>query len=200
MATDNKKQVVSPLHKVVDADRWDAEGLLGRLIIFIHAAFLDAGFVPLPLPLPQGRRNKRFPVLREAGRTAAALSLLQYTAPQLFRRQEDAERARGGMDATSRALRRDAKLAALWRRISNDLCRLALVDLCHLNGVVLEPSFMSLPCDVEAAILARLADGKDLERVECTCVAWSPSATASSGSPSTMAFRTRPSSSATRRR
>ncbi|KAK3135776.1 hypothetical protein QOZ80_5BG0423310 [Eleusine coracana subsp. coracana] len=189
MATDNKKQVVSPLHKVVDADRWDAEGLLGRLIIFIHAAFLDAGFVPLPLPLPQGRRNKRFPVLREAVRWPARGVVLGCS-----------ERARGGMDATSRALRRDAKLAALWRRISNDLCRLALVDLCHLNGVVLEPSFMSLPCDVEAAILARLADGKDLERVECTCVAWSPSATASSGSPSTMAFRTRPSSSATRRR
>ncbi|CAN6311613.1 unnamed protein product [Urochloa humidicola] len=36
----------SPLHKVTDDARWDAEDLFGRLCILAHAAFLYAGFHP----------------------------------------------------------------------------------------------------------------------------------------------------------
>ncbi|KAF8765845.1 hypothetical protein HU200_008359 [Digitaria exilis] len=70
--------MVSPLHSAITADRWDAEGLLGRLIVLVHAAFLDAGFVPLPRH-PWWSRST---VPRQAGETASALSL-RYAAPQL---------------------------------------------------------------------------------------------------------------------
>ncbi|TVU19037.1 hypothetical protein EJB05_35164, partial [Eragrostis curvula] len=66
----------------IDTGRWDAEHPLGRLFILDHAAFVDAGFVPLPLP----SRRKRRPIPREAGRTASALSL-RYTAPELLRQR-----------------------------------------------------------------------------------------------------------------
>ncbi|CAO2174456.1 unnamed protein product [Urochloa humidicola] len=36
----------SPLHKVTDDARWDAEDLFGRLCIVAHAAFIYAGFHP----------------------------------------------------------------------------------------------------------------------------------------------------------
>ncbi|TVU19041.1 hypothetical protein EJB05_35168, partial [Eragrostis curvula] len=197
---------VSPLHKVIDAGLWDAEHPLGRLFILVHAAFLDAGFVPLPHP-----SGKRRPIPREAGQTASALSL-RYTVPELLCRRRGAQatvvlrqqvygrkivlyvqrgNARpvasswvvvadalaavallsGGLDATARALRRDARLAALWRGLRDALCRRALVDLCRGNGVAMEPTFASLPGDVTAAILARLADGADLARVAGTCAA-----------------------------
>uniref|UniRef100_A0A453SSV5 Uncharacterized protein n=2 Tax=Aegilops tauschii subsp. strangulata TaxID=200361 RepID=A0A453SSV5_AEGTS len=73
---------ISPLHRVVDARRWDAEPLLGRLVIVVHAAFLEAGFIvrrrgdPLPCRLPT-----------EAGAMASTLSL-EYTAPQLLPRHD----------------------------------------------------------------------------------------------------------------
>ena len=74
-----------------------------------------------------------------------------------------------GLDGTARALRRDARLAGLWRRLSDDLCRGALVDMCRRSGVALEPTFMSLPGDAKAAVLARLASGADLASVERVC-------------------------------
>ncbi|RLN29313.1 hypothetical protein C2845_PM05G23230 [Panicum miliaceum] len=198
--------MVSPLHRVVDGRRWDAERLLGRLIVVVHAAYLDAGFVPL------GAHGSRFPrpgstVPKQAGRTASALSL-RYGAPQLLLHWQDSEAAAvlrmlahgrrhlvlyvkcdpwpvercvlvdalaaaplltGGLDGTARALRRDARLAGLWRRLSEDLCRGALVDMCCRNGVALEPSFMSLPGDAKAAVLARLASAADLASVERVC-------------------------------
>ncbi|TVU19036.1 hypothetical protein EJB05_35163, partial [Eragrostis curvula] len=193
---------VSPLHKVIEAGRWDEERPLGRLFLVVHAAFLDAGFAPLPHPA-----GKRGPIPKEAGRTASALSL-RYTAPELLRRRHaqasvvlrqqvygrkiifyvqrgdgrpvasswvavDALAAgallSGGLDATALALRRDATLMALWRGLRDALCRRAHVDLCRGNGVALEPTFVSLPGDVVLAILARVAEGVDLVRVERTC-------------------------------
>ncbi|OEL23282.1 hypothetical protein BAE44_0015699 [Dichanthelium oligosanthes] len=62
--------MVSPLHRAIDAGRWGAERVLGRLIIVVHAAFLDAGFVPV-----RHRSRRPGPVPRQAGRTASALSL-----------------------------------------------------------------------------------------------------------------------------
>ncbi|CAL4932728.1 unnamed protein product [Urochloa decumbens] len=40
----------SPLHRVTDGARWDAEDLFGRLCIVAHAAFLYAGFHPSAAP------------------------------------------------------------------------------------------------------------------------------------------------------
>ncbi|CAN6175232.1 unnamed protein product [Urochloa humidicola] len=40
----------SPLRKVTDATRWDAEDIFGRLCILAHAAFLYAGFHPIAAP------------------------------------------------------------------------------------------------------------------------------------------------------
>ncbi|XBI02777.1 hypothetical protein VPH35_131284 [Triticum aestivum] len=72
----------SPLHRVVDARRWDAEPLLGRLVIVVHAAFLEAGFIVR-------RRGDLSPcrLPTEAGATASSLSL-KYTASQLLPRHD----------------------------------------------------------------------------------------------------------------
>uniref|UniRef100_A0A0E0M580 F-box domain-containing protein n=1 Tax=Oryza punctata TaxID=4537 RepID=A0A0E0M580_ORYPU len=187
----------SPLHRITGAAVWDAEPLLGRLIILAHAAFLDAGFVPTGAAADDAQSSVRLP--RQVGTTASALSL-RYTAPQLLHRQDAAAATvalrvcahgrhvvfywicldalaaaallAGGLDDTARALVRDARLAALWSALTDRLCRRVLVDLCVKNGVLLEPEyeFMSLSDDVKVAILARLARGEDLARVECTCV------------------------------
>ncbi|CAN6347126.1 unnamed protein product [Urochloa humidicola] len=193
--------MVSPLHRAIDSVRWDAERLLGRLIVVVHAAFLDAGFDPLPHD-PHCRRSSTVP--KQVGRTSSSLSL-RYAAPQLLHRH-DAEAAvlrilahgrrrlilyvhcdrlpvercvvvdalaaapllSGGLDATAPALRRDAA-AALWRRLTDGLCRRALVDICRRNGVALEPTFLSLPGDAMAAVLARIPSGADLARAELVC-------------------------------
>ncbi|KAK3138978.1 hypothetical protein QOZ80_5AG0376070 [Eleusine coracana subsp. coracana] len=155
MAADRK--VVSPLHKVIDAVRWDAEGLLGRLIIFIHAVFLDGGFVPLPLD-PSRKRGPQPQVSREAGRTASSLSL---------RPVRDVALGAGG-----RARRRAAPVGRARRHVvSEGLCRRALVHLCREWHVPLEPTFASLPDDAKGAILARLKDDGDLAIVQRTCTA-----------------------------
>ncbi|KAG2628041.1 hypothetical protein PVAP13_3KG230100 [Panicum virgatum] len=198
--------MISPLHTgpAIDGRRWDAERLLGRLIVVVHAAFLDAGFVPLGAQGSRSRRPGGGTVPKQAGRTASALSL-RYGAPQLLHHREAAAVLRmlahgrrhlvlyaecdpwpvercvlvdalaaapllaGGLDGTARALRRDARLAGLWRRLSDDLCRGVLADMCRRRGVALEPSFMSLPGDARAAVLARLASGADLASVERVC-------------------------------
>ncbi|CAN6355441.1 unnamed protein product [Urochloa humidicola] len=196
--------MVSPLHRAIDAVRWDRERLLGRLIVLVHAAFLDAGFVPLPHD-PRARRPCSVP--KQAGRTSSTLSL-RYGVPQLLHRHDPKAAAlrilahvrrhlilcvrcdpwpvercvvvdtlaaapllAGGLDATARALRRDRSAAALWRRLSDDLCRRALVDICRQSGVALEPAFASLPDDAMTAVLARLASGADLARAELVCAA-----------------------------
>lgn len=200
-----KRAVVSPLHRVIDAGRWDAEPHVGRLIILIHAAFVDAGFVPLPV-IPGGDGQ----VPREIGPAASSLSR-RYTAPQLQDHPDAvidlrlrphrlrihlsvargtnnprlllADRNRfavddavaaalllpGDLDAAARALRRDPRVAALWCGLTGDLCRPALEELCSLHGVALEPTLLSLPTEVLAAVLARLVDGRDLARAELTC-------------------------------
>ncbi|VAI54125.1 unnamed protein product [Triticum turgidum subsp. durum] len=201
--------LVSPLHGVVDARRWNTERLLGRLVIMVHAAFLDAGFM-----VP--RRNRRDRDLSstcrlptEVGATASILSL-EYTAPQLLPRHDMdtavlrvctngrhvifylqissvrvsphlvcldalsvAPLLSGHLNGTARRLLRNdgSPTAALWRTVSDGFSRRIFSDLCLVHGVVpgRAPTFMSLPSDIMAAILERLADGKDLLRVESTC-------------------------------
>ncbi|KAM3296348.1 hypothetical protein ACQJBY_038598 [Aegilops geniculata] len=202
---------VSPLHGVVDARRWDAERILGRLVIVVHAAFLDAGFI---VSLPH-RRDRDLSstcwLPTELGETASTLSLgLEYTAPQLLPRHDMdgaalsvctdgrhvifylqacsvrtgmyrvcldalsvAPLLSGDLDGTARRLLGNggSPTAALWRKVSDGFSRRIFSDLCREHGVMpgRVPTFMSLPSDIMAAILERLADGKDLLRVESTC-------------------------------
>ncbi|KAI5017802.1 hypothetical protein ZWY2020_042690 [Hordeum vulgare] len=202
----------SPLHGVVDARRWNAERILGRLVIVVHAAFLDAGFI---VPRRDRRDDRdlsstcRLPT--EAGATASALSL-EYTAPQLLPRHDMSAAAlrvctdgrhvifylqlqvcsaristywacldalsiapllSGDLNGTTRRLLRNdgSPTAALWRKVGDGFSRRIFSDLCREHGVVpgRAPTLMSLPGDAMAAILERLADGKDLLRVESTC-------------------------------
>ncbi|KAF7077549.1 hypothetical protein CFC21_082085 [Triticum aestivum] len=201
--------MVSPLHGVVDARRWNAERRLGRLVIVVHAAFLEAGF-----SVPRRHRRDRdlsytCRLPTEVGATASTLSL-EYTAPQLLPRHDMGVAAlrvctngrhvifylqissvrisphmmcldalsvapllSGHLNGTARRLlRNDASpTAALWRTVSDGFSRRIFSDLCLVHGVVpgRAPTFMSLPSDMMAAILERLADGKDLLRVESTC-------------------------------
>ncbi|KAF7093883.1 hypothetical protein CFC21_096263 [Triticum aestivum] len=158
---------MSPLHRVIDAARWDKERLLGRLIILVHAAFLDAGFVfHADSVLKSGR------VPRRAGRTASTLSLVfaQDPRPGTHWVCVDARAAApllsGGLDDTARALTDDdgdSPVAALWRELTEKLCRSTLVAVCPGN------TLLSLPVDVMLDILARLTDGVDLFRVASTC-------------------------------
>uniref|UniRef100_A0A0D9XHK1 F-box domain-containing protein n=1 Tax=Leersia perrieri TaxID=77586 RepID=A0A0D9XHK1_9ORYZ len=71
-----------PLHIAIDAVRWDAEPLLGRLVAIAHATFLDAGFVPCTNRKPASRTRHHLP--EHVGPAASSLSL-RYTIPELLR-------------------------------------------------------------------------------------------------------------------
>ncbi|CAN6283649.1 unnamed protein product [Urochloa humidicola] len=72
----------SPLHKVINTQQWDAQDFLGRLIVVVHAAFIEAGFVlasSKAQPLPWITRLVAAP---------AKSPSLRYTIPeQLLRRR-----------------------------------------------------------------------------------------------------------------
>ncbi|KAE8781336.1 hypothetical protein D1007_45372 [Hordeum vulgare] len=186
---------MSPLHRVIDAARWDAERLLGRLIILVHAAFLNVGFV---LHADSVGKSGRVP--RRAGRTASTLSLV-YAAPRrrdaavplhmrahdmhivfyvCVPRAPDSPKTRGqerivrravapllsrGLGDTARALTDDGAcgVAALWRELTEKLCRSTLVAVCPGKDALL-----SLSVDVLLDILARL-NGLDILMLSSTC-------------------------------
>ncbi|KAJ1284305.1 hypothetical protein BS78_03G194300 [Paspalum vaginatum] len=185
------------LQKFLQADQWMAEGIIGRLAMVMHAAFLFAGFQPYGAQPPRGHH-----LLKRAGEEAGSLCLSRrYTAPQLARREgADAvvlmvcARGRdvallmfptaGRGDSRSAYLERlDAgTVAPLLSRalgdtepwgsriccaLANGACWRFLAELCGRNGVPL-PGFMSLPDDIKVEVLKRLT-GKDLARVELTC-------------------------------
>ncbi|KAF7085526.1 hypothetical protein CFC21_088940 [Triticum aestivum] len=77
--------LVSPLYGVVEASQWDAERLLGRLVIVVHAAFLESGFIVARRHSGDPSSTCRLPT--EVGATASTLSL-EYTAPQLLPRHD----------------------------------------------------------------------------------------------------------------
>ncbi|KAF0905715.1 hypothetical protein E2562_008793 [Oryza meyeriana var. granulata] len=178
---------ISPLHRVIGAARWEGERLLGCLVILAHTAFLDAGFVPAGNH--DDENSIRLP--SKVGRTASSLPL-RYAVPQLLHRPDAAAvqlrlLVHGRnlvfyVSITRTSMFRDPWLDTYWicldalaaaallsGGLDDRLCRRVLVDLCARNGVTLEPTFISLPGDVKAAILARLAGDEDLARVECTC-------------------------------
>ncbi|CAN6282348.1 unnamed protein product [Urochloa humidicola] len=76
----------------------------------------------------------------------------------------------GDLDAAARALAGDGDAlgARLWNALANGLARRLFLDICAANAALLPPRFTSLPDDLQAAILGRLA-GVDLAMVECTC-------------------------------
>ncbi|KQK12681.2 hypothetical protein BRADI_1g05325v3, partial [Brachypodium distachyon] len=185
----------SPLHRVIDAGRWDAERLLGRLFVFLHAVLLDSGFTPAPEDPTTGSSSSRLPA--QVGATASTLPL-SYLAPPLLAAvalKADCARGRdvvlhvhagadskrllwarvdavaaaallaGGLDYTARALRTASPVAALWRELADGLRFRVLAELCA-GGVT---TLMSLPGDAKAEILARLDSGKDLARAAAAC-------------------------------
>uniref|UniRef100_A0A0D9XHK0 F-box domain-containing protein n=1 Tax=Leersia perrieri TaxID=77586 RepID=A0A0D9XHK0_9ORYZ len=79
-----------PLHDAIDAGDWDAEPLLGRLVVLAHAAFLHAGLVPSATGgggaggARPGSRHHHLP--EHLGAVASSLSL-RYTIPELLPRK-----------------------------------------------------------------------------------------------------------------
>ncbi|CAL9037443.1 unnamed protein product [Musa banksii] len=65
------------LKRVIEAEKGEAEGLLGRLVITFHAAFLESGFV---VSGGGGGRGSRFP---GGCPSKAATFSVQYTLPEL---------------------------------------------------------------------------------------------------------------------
>ncbi|RLN24473.1 hypothetical protein C2845_PM07G15710 [Panicum miliaceum] len=184
------------LEKFVDADQWEAEGIVGRLGIVVHAAFLFVGFQPYGARPPPGHL-----LLRRSGQAGSLCLSRWYTAPQLARREgADAAallvRARGSdvallMFLTASGDWRGAYLERLDAATVTPLLSRALADaepwasrvcwalaggacwglfaeLCRRNGLALT-GFMSLTDDIKVEILKRLASADDLARVEHTC-------------------------------
>ncbi|KAI4976904.1 hypothetical protein ZWY2020_050511 [Hordeum vulgare] len=164
---------ISPLHRVIDAARWDAERLLGRLIILVHAAFLDAVFV-----VHADRVGKSGRVPTRAGATASTRQHLRRTEPLRGRpsqrvpavqerivRRAVAPLLSRGLGDTARALTDDGAcgVAALWRELTEKLCRSTLVAVCPGKDALL-----SLSVDVLLDILARL-NGLDILMLSSTC-------------------------------
>ncbi|XP_044443799.1 uncharacterized protein [Triticum aestivum] len=187
----------SPLHRVIDARRWDAERLLGRLIVVVHAAFLDAGFAPHAHGVPKHRR-----VPRRVGATASTLPLV-YAAPRLPDAAVALRMRTHGMrivfyvcvprlalpdpgpgvhwacvDALAAAPLMSGGLDGTARALAGvgacglpALWRELAEKLCRgaLVDLCRENAFVSLPGDVTLAVLARLADVLDLLGVASTC-------------------------------
>uniref|UniRef100_N1QSV8 F-box domain-containing protein n=1 Tax=Aegilops tauschii TaxID=37682 RepID=N1QSV8_AEGTA len=188
---------ISPLHRVIDAGRWEAESLLGRLIVIVHAAVLDTGFVSHPHAVPP--KSGRVP--RRVGATASTLSL-GYAAPGLryavvlrisaqwmrivfyVRVRSDQGRGpglhwvcvdarvaapllSGGLDDTARAL---TSHGACGRGLAA-LWRELTGKLCRgaLVDLCRANAFVLLPGDIMLEILGRLVDGLDLLRVADLC-------------------------------
>ncbi|KAF8669307.1 hypothetical protein HU200_051645 [Digitaria exilis] len=180
--------MASLLKKFVDPNQWEAEDIVGRLGMLLHAAFLFAGFQPYGACPPSEH------LLKQSDKAGRWLCLSRrYTAPELTRRKRaDGVAltyvallifliANGDMEniyneildvaAISPRLSRSFEAAEPWgsrvcRTLGNRVCWGLLDELCRKNGLPLT-SFMSLPDDLKIAILKRLTDGKDLARVEC---------------------------------
>ncbi|KQJ86294.1 hypothetical protein BRADI_4g04508v3, partial [Brachypodium distachyon] len=190
------EKMKSPLHRVIDARRWDGELLLGRLFLVFHAAFPRRRLPPRPrrrsgfrLSPKAGRRHSLDPLpplpraadprgRRPQGlRARAARGLLRLRRRRRRRQVLLGVRGRARRRPAplprprrhrARALRSDALVASLWHELSYRLCPRVLAELC--GGVVPGgTSFVSLPGDAKAAILARLDKGKDLARASATC-------------------------------
>ncbi|CAN6298659.1 unnamed protein product [Urochloa humidicola] len=192
-----------PLAEFMDADRWDAEVPLGRIVLVAHAAFLHAGFVSYAGKPPASH----LPLPKQVSLTASTLPL-QYTIPELVVRAGAADAAvlrlcghgdflilyrylasggrwprtrwacvdaglvapclSGDLDAAARALVGDALGARLWNALADGLARRLFLDICAANAALLPPRLTTLPDDLQAAILDRLATA-DLAMVESTC-------------------------------
>jgi hypothetical protein len=189
---------VSPLHRVIDSDRWAAECLLGRLIILVHATFLDAGFLPDAHSVPT--KSGRVP--RWVGVTASTLSL-RYVAPRrkyepvapriraigmhvvfyvcLPRFAGDARPVmhRACVDACSAAPLLSGGLDDTARALTDTDDGALLAALWRelteklsrpaFDGLCRKNALASLPRDLVLAIVARLAGSKDRLRVASTC-------------------------------
>ncbi|XP_062201276.1 uncharacterized protein LOC133903830 [Phragmites australis] len=183
------------LQKLVDADQWEAEDIVGRLGMVMHRAFLFIGFQPYGAQPPSGL------LLKRAGEAGSLCLSRWYTVPQLAHRKgADAAVlmlcAQGSNIALLMFLTTDCHLRSVYRErldkatvtpllsralgatepwvsricwtLANGVCWDLLVGLCRRNGLPLT-SFMSMPDDIKAEILKRLTDGEDLATVECTC-------------------------------
>lgn len=183
------------LNEFVDADEWEAEDIVGRLGIVLHAAFLFAGFQPYSAQPPSDHVLKQS---GESGNSSLCLSRW-YTAPELTRcKRADAAvlilcaQGRDVALVVFLTTDRDMEMVYLerldlatampllsrslggvepWgsricRSLADRVCWGFLDELCRKNSLPLT-SFMSLPDDLKLDILKRLADGKDLARVEC---------------------------------
>lgn len=146
----------SPLHRVIDARRWDGELLLGRLFILFHAAFVDAGFLPSAAAATASTLSLRYLVPLQQLLAAVALRVRAYGRHVVFYVGPfyvdtssvvsgagssdylwacvDAFAAApflsGGLDGTARALRNDPLVAALWRELAQGLSCRVLREIC----------------------------------------------------------------------
>ncbi|CAL4924264.1 unnamed protein product [Urochloa decumbens] len=185
-----------PLPRFVDADEWEAADLTGRLGIVAHASFLYAGFVPYgvvpssghsPAPLLSRRYYTAPQLVRADGADVAVLELPEQAIGEVAFRtylltsaghqrcvyQAFLNKAylapilSGGVHDAARALETGAVGAWLWRSLADWACRGPFLELCCWNDLPVT-GFSSLPDDAKTEILKRLADAKDLARVECT--------------------------------
>lgn len=183
------------LQKHLDAHQWEAEDVVGRLGMVLHAAFLFAGFRPYGAKPPSGY------LLKHPGESTRSRCLSRwYTAPQLARREDadaavlmlsaqgshvalliflttgnvlgSAYRERLDVAVLKPVLSRAMDATEPWgsricRSLGNGVCWRFLHELCRGNGLPLT-GFTSLPDDAMVEILKRLVDGADIAKVQCT--------------------------------
>jgi hypothetical protein len=182
------------LEKLVDANQWEAEDIVGRLGIVFHAAFVFAGFHPCGAQPPSGH------LLKRSIKAGDSLCLSRwYTAPELARRtgadaavlmlyvqgrevailiflttEHDTESAyleRLDLETARPLLCRSLGGVEPWvsricKSLADGVCW-GLLDEIRRNNSLPSTSFVSLPDDLKVLILKKLTDGKDLARVEC---------------------------------
>ncbi|CAL9144970.1 unnamed protein product [Musa hybrid cultivar] len=186
------------LKRVMEAEKGEAEGLLGRLVVTFHAAFLESGFVVSGggSRLPTGRPSK------------AATFSVQYTLPELvgavdtrdvkvamlmfsmmgnhatvygfltgdhqdvYRVCIDLSKLASllslSMDSLSE--QEEKEVFGLWKVVKDELTLPLLIDICRKNGLPSPPCFMRLPAELQLHILKHVS-AIDLAKIGCTCSA-----------------------------
>ncbi|OAY63648.1 F-box protein SKIP22 [Ananas comosus] len=186
------------LKRVMDLEKGENEGILGRLLITIHAAFLDSGFLvgrggdgsPLPrnwasdasnlsvqytlhdLVDRREERDTKFSIVRCSvmGNFVTIYGYLSVEHPDVYRVCIDASKIAPFLSLAmdSMSERDEKEILKLWNMVKDGVCLPLLIDICAKNRLPLPPCYMRLSRDLKTDIL-ELVSGVDLARIACTC-------------------------------
>ncbi|EHA8590819.1 putative F-box protein [Cocos nucifera] len=189
------------LMRVMTDQKAKSKGNLGRLVIAVHAVFLDSGFVLADAGeslLPDGWHSPSATISvrytlpdllsappPESHGTAVVLSFsatafdvsihgsLDQPDSRIYRISFDISKLAGPLIKSMHGMneKEEKEVLKLWRTVSDELSRPLLIEICSNNGLPVPYCLMSLPTELKARILDFLP-GVHLARIQCVCAEW----------------------------